>query len=208
MNILNISSVHLSFYVRNMGSDATNYNDFSDHQLLDLIKADDQVAFKEILKRYNPILINFSYRRIGDLQLAEDIVSDAWVDLWFKRKDLMLRRSLDRYLFTVVKNRILDHFRHQKVEQKYVDELKSFLLIEHNEADFLIRHRLLSKIIETEIAALPENMRIVYEMHRRKNMSRKEIAVELKMPDNSVKSNMQRALKVLRDRLGNSFSFV
>ncbi|SMC98125.1 RNA polymerase sigma factor [Pedobacter nyackensis] len=180
----------------------TDYKELSDVELVDLLRTSDHSAFNEIVKRYSGLLINFAYRRVADLPLSEDIVCDVWADLWEKRLELVIHKGLEPFIFTAVRNRVLDHHRHQKVSQKYIDNFRDFLSEEYNKTDHLVRYNDLLTLIEREIAALPENMRKVFELNRKTDMTRKEIALSLNMPENSVKSNMQRALRMLRSQLG------
>lgn len=185
----------------------TDYKELSNGELADLLKASDHNAFSELLNRYSALLINFTYRRVGDLQLTEDLVSDVWTDLWEKRLDLTIYKGFEPFIFTAVRNRILDYFRRQKISQKYIDSFQDFVSKEYNKTDYLVRHNDLQTLIEREIAALPENMRKVFELNRKTEMTRKEIAGCLNMPENSVKSNMQRALRILKSRLGDFLIF-
>lgn len=186
----------------------TDYKILSDAELVALLRASDPTAFREILQRYSGLLINFVYRRLGDLPLAEDMVSDVWADIWEKKNELELEldKGLEPFIFTVVKNRILDYHKHQKVSQKYIDSFQKYLSTEYNKTDHLVRENDLRRLIEFEIAALPENMRKVFLLNRKTDMTRKEIATYLNMPENSVKSNMQRALRFLRLQLNQFLS--
>jgi RNA polymerase sigma factor (sigma-70 family) len=65
----------------------------------------------------------------------------------------------------------------------------------------LIRENDLLALIEKEIAALPEKMRVVFELSRKESMNRKEISEHLGLPENTVKTNMYRALKMLYRKL-------
>lgn len=185
-----------------------DYPTLSDVQLMDLLKDGNHAAFTEILKQYTPLLINFAYKRVADLPLAEDLVHDVFVYLWEKRTQIQLNKGLAPFVFTATRNRILDHFKRQKISQRYIENFRHFLSHEHNTADYLIRHRDLEALIEREIAALPENMRKVFELSRKSYMNSQEISVQLNMPENSVKSNMQRALRILKRRLDGAFIFV
>lgn len=186
----------------------TDYKKLSDAELVALLRVSDPTAFREILQRYSGLLINFVYRRLGDLPLAEDMVSDVWADIWEKGDELELEldKGLEPFIFTVVRNRILDHHKHQKVSQRYIDSFQKYLSTEYNKTDHLVRENDLKRLIECEIAALPENMRKVFLLNRKTDMTRKEIATFLNMPENSVKSNMQRALRFLRLQLNHLLS--
>lgn len=185
-----------------------DYKNYSDAQLVDLLREDDHTAFNEILKRYSAILINFTYRRVADLPTAEDFVNDVWVDLWAKRTQYAYANGFEAFIFTAMRNRVLLHFRRGKVSQRYIDHFKASYCEFHESSDFLIRSNDLSALIEKEVAALPDKMREVFELSRKTSMSRKEISEHLNVPENTVKTNMHRALKVLKNRLGPVMVFV
>lgn len=180
----------------------TYYKKFSDSELVDLLRQGDNCAFIEIFDRYYVLLFSFTCRRLNDKELSKDLIHDAFAHIWEKRETVNIPGELGAFLFTVVKNRILDLYKHKKVTQKYVDNFQHFLESNQDAADYRVRHNDLLALIEKEIAALPEKMRVVFELSRKEIMNRKEISEHLGLPENTVKTNMHRALKILRRRLG------
>lgn len=178
-----------------------DYKEYSDNQLVDLLNKSDEQAFTEIMDRYYPLLYSFSKRRLQDKELTRDLVHDLFANLWEKRKALVIRGVLEAYLVQTIKYSVFNHYKHKLVEDKYVERFAKFMEDRENNADHLIRHNDLNALIEMEIAALPEKMRIVFELRRNKFMNKKEISEELNMPENTVKTNLTRALKILREKL-------
>ncbi|MNY50000.1 RNA polymerase sigma factor [compost metagenome] len=82
------------------------------------------------------------------------------------------------------------------------------LAIEEGECstDNLVNEKELTKRIESELANLPEKMRVVFELSRKYDYSYKEIADELSITDHTVKKQMSNALKILRSRINFLFS--
>ncbi len=181
------------------------YNRFSDTELVDLLRKEDNRAFIEIFDRYYVLLFSFACRRLDNKENAKDMIHDAFSDLWEKRITANIPGELGAFLFTVVKNRIIDHYKHSKVLQKYIDHCQNHLSNQQDNTDHLIRENNLLALIEKEIAALPEKMRIVFELSRKESMNRKEISQHLGLPENTVKTNMHRALKILYRKLVDSF---
>jgi RNA polymerase sigma-70 factor (ECF subfamily) len=68
--------------------------------------------------------------------------------------------------------------------------------------DHLVRERQLKAIIEQEIDALPPRMKSVFLMSRKANMTYVEIAHDLQITEQSVRSHVKNALKILRVKLG------
>lgn len=180
------------------------YPELPDAQLILLLKESDGQAFTEIIKRYHVLLFSFANRRLDDRELARDFVHDVFTNIWEKRTRLGISGVLEAYLVQSIKNRLFDHFKHGQVTKKYVEQFSRQLEASQNNTDHLVRHNELSRLIEKEIAALPERMRVVYELSRIKAMSRKEISEHLNIPENTVKTALQRGLKVLRLRLQES----
>ncbi|MNX69237.1 RNA polymerase sigma factor [compost metagenome] len=99
-------------------------------------------------------------------------------------------------------------YKHKKVSQRYLESFQTYLDTEQNATDYLVRHNELSSLIEKEIAGLPHKMREVFELSRKTNLSRKEIAAELNLSEQTVKSHMHHALKILKAKLGPMVIFV
>jgi RNA polymerase sigma-70 factor (family 1) len=179
-----------------------HYQSISDAELTYLLKVSDNAAFKEIYDRYSKLLFIHAFKKLQNQEEAEDVVQEAFVMIWAKREIFELKTNLAGYLYTSVHHKILDHFARQKTASKYVSFLQLFLDDDKYSADNLIREKQLSEIIDREIAALPPKMREVFEMSRKLHLSHKEIAEKLNISEETVKSQVKNALKILRTKLG------
>nr|WP_121273260.1 RNA polymerase sigma-70 factor [Pedobacter schmidteae] len=182
-----------------------DYTSLTDAQLVSRLREGDGTAFTTIFARFRNLLFSFAYRRLNDKELAKDLIHDAFSDIWEKRATVNVPGNLESFLVTVIKNRILDHYKHQKVSQRYIDNFNAYIKAQEDSTDHLVRHNDLNSLIEQEIAALPEKMRVVFELSRKQHLNRKEISEELHVPEESVKTNLRRAMKILKDRLGHLF---
>ncbi len=91
----------------------------TDNQLWDQVKAGNQLAFKQIVDKYQPILLGFILGKINDLSVSEDISQDVWMKVYQKKEDV---NSIRPYLFTVAKNRINDFYRKiHPIKEPYSD---------------------------------------------------------------------------------------
>lgn len=184
------------------------YGNFPDDELVILLKQDDRKAYAEIFNRYKAPLYIFAYKKTGDREEAKDLVHELFVSTWKKRMEANMPSGLAPYLFGMLKNRIFDLFKHKKVTERYLDTFQYYLNTENNNTDHLVRHNELNELIEKEIAALPEKMRRVFELSRKTNLSRKEIAEELNVSEQTVKSHLFHALKILKTRFGGLVIFI
>ncbi len=182
------------------------YNTLPDAELTDLLKSGDQAAFTEIYDRYNGLLYVFAYKRLRDREEAKDLIHELFLTLWTNRESLLLTNSLVAYLYSATRNRVVNFITHRKIEERYIDSFQYYLDNAHNgTTDHLARHNELNAFIESEIATLSPRMRLVFELSRKTNLTRKEIAEQLNISEETVKSQMHSALKILKVKLGPLF---
>jgi RNA polymerase sigma-70 factor (ECF subfamily) len=185
------------------------YSKYSDVDILLLLKSGDHLAYTEIYDRYNGPLYIFAYRRLKNREEAKDLIHELFLKLWADRENIAERFTLAAYLYTALKNRIINLITHQKVSTRYIESFNTYLTnLSNNNTDFLIRQKKLQEVIESEIANLNPRTRKVFELSRKTNMSRKEIAEELGIAEETVKSHIHTALKILRVKLGNLYTLV
>jgi len=174
----------------------------SDQDLVSLLREGSQDAYTEIYNRYKWLLHTHVYKKLGDRDAANDVIQDLFTSLWTKREDIFLTSTLSAYLYTAVRNRILNLIEHRQVESKYIDSLMDYANGYVAATDHLVREKQLMEIIEKETAALPSKMREVFELSRKSHLTHKEIAGHLGISEETVKKQIKNALKILRVRLG------
>lgn len=175
---------------------------FSDHELSELLKKGDANAYTLIYNRYFGQLYLHALKRLQDEDEARDVIHELFATLWSKRETLVVRTSLSAYLYTAIRNRIMDVIAHQQVENRYVVSLQRFIGEGYCVTDHKIRERQLADLIEKSIAQLPPKMREVFELSRKHALSHKEIAQQLNLSEQTVRKQVNNALKILRARLG------
>ncbi len=178
------------------------YSTLQDQALFDLIKSEDKTAFKEVYERYFDVLYVHAYKRLHDKEEAQDVVQEIFTILWDKRESILLTTSLPAYLYTAVRNRILNIISHQQVASNYIQSLQHFIDQGSCQTDHLARENQLIAMIEKEIAALPPRMQEIFALSRKAYLSHREIAEELDLSEQTVKKQVNNALRILRTRLG------
>lgn len=175
----------------------------SDADLLLFLKDGDHNAYEEIYNRYNGLLYVFAYKRLKNREEAKDLIHELFLKLWRDREKLSDRYILAAYLYASLKNQIINLITHKKVADRYISSLDQYIFERStNNTDHLTRKNDLHYFIEKEIAELQPKMRKVFELSRKTNLSRKEIAQQLAISEETVKSHMHTALKILKVRLG------
>lgn len=162
-------------------------------------------AFRDIYIQYQPSLFAFIFRYLKNREETEEITQDIFLYLWEYKEKLNENLSFKSYLFTIAKNKITDYFRKQKIVNLHHRYIRNFISM----ADEPTLKDLVYKDIKTNIAEavekLPEKRKMVYIMSKKLELSRQEIARHLHISENTVKNQLQEAMKFLRDLLGDEF---
>lgn len=175
----------------------------SDQQLLQLLAAGSQASYTVIYTRYSEILFRHAYNMLEDRAEAEDVIQEVFLMLWTKRAGAAGAKSLAAYLYTSVRNRILNHLTHQKVVDKYLDSMRTYMEAGAYTADEVLREKELAAVIEREIEAMPPKMREIFLMSREQELSHKSIGELLNISDKTVKQQVYKAVKQLKGRVEN-----
>lgn len=168
-----------------------------------------EVSFETLFSRSYAGLVYFSFQITGDKQEAEDIVQDAFVSYWNRRdevaKDLP---AIKGFLYATVRNACLNLHKHQKVIRKFQDQLPADPVEDRIMENEIIRAEVLSEIYNA-IESLPPGCRQISRMSYLDGKKNNEIAEELGVSVNTVKTQKQRAMQLLRQKLtAESFSFL
>ena len=187
----------------------SSYELFSDTELTLLLRKGEVAAFAEIHSRYYPILYRHAYKRLQDREEVKDILQELFSAIWDNKASFNLTTNLSAYLYTAVRNRILNVYKHHKIKSDYVTSLQNF--IDNNqvpEPDENVRIKQLIELIEAEVAKLPAQMRRIFEMSRNANLSHQQIADELDISPRTVRKQVNNSLKILRVKLGTHFFMI
>ncbi len=182
------------------------YHNLTDDELMPLLKSGDNIAFAEIFERYWDLLYLHCIRMIRDEDDAKDIVQELFTNLWLKAGQITFNTSLSAYLYTSVRNRIINQIEHKRVRTDYIGSLRDFMNggeVIVNESD---RDNELVALIEKEISLLPPKMREIFELSHKEHYSYREIAEKLNISDKTVKKQVSNALKIIRLRLNVSIA--
>lgn len=181
---------------------------YSDEQLFDRVKNGDHAAFTEIYERYWGVLFIQAFKIIKNEEKAMDVIQDIFTVLWENAGDSDIQLSLKAYLYTSVRNRLLDALRRQAVADKYLDSLVQYANYGYDDTEETVIFNELSHLLEAGVAGLPEKMQRVFRMSWMEGQSHNQIAAELNITVHTVKKTISRARQVLRARFLEFFLLV
>lgn len=158
----------------------------------------DERAFCELYAAYKNRLIYFAMRFLKSREYAEDIFQDAFTLIWQGRRFINPDASFSSYLYTIVRNRVLNQLRDLENQDKlksqimeqavdYTDDVKDHILVND-----------LRSLIASALQQLTARQREILLMSREKEMSHKEIADALGISVNTVQEHISSSLRILR----------
>ena len=170
---------------------------FDMENVLQAIRRREQGVFKQLFESYFKKMTLFAEYFLLDRGEAEDIVQEVFIDLWNNAPTLPEVSNLKSYLFTQVRNRSLN------VEDNYKQwllEAQAYAEIPEVEID----QDMLKKVYDV-IEELPDQSKIIFKRCVLDGKKYKEVAEEMNISVNTVNTQMSRAYKFIRSRLGASF---
>jgi len=172
---------------------------FTDEQLVKNYLKGNEKSLEELVRRYLPLIYNFSRRYSGDSDNASDITQEVFVKVWKNLKKFDNSKNFRVWLFAIAKNTALDWL-------KKKDALPLSLIENTADSkqismvDVIYKKSLLSNL-QLAIEKLPPKYSSIINLYHIKGLNFREIADFLKEPINTVKSRYRRGLISLRKKL-------
>lgn len=175
----------------------------------------DDHAFEELFRRHSGPLIGLAFRMVSDRDRAEELVQEAFLRIYRRRKSYRPEARFSTYAYRVVVNLCLNDFRRSRFLKRFVAlDDRGYVSADGSESvspqiaddripggeEEALGAELLSRFQE-EISRLPEKQKSAILLSRVEGLPYQEIAEVLGMSLPAVKSTIFRGMRVLRDRL-------
>lgn len=178
-------------------------HDLSDTILIQKIRDGCEKAFREMYDRYHIQMFYIAKKYVKEPNLAEDVVQDIFVKVWEKRHKLDHVQSVKGYLFTMVKNHVLNMLRDRKSELISISGVAEKKLPVQNLTDDEIQYREYKTVLNEGVKELSDRKREVFEMRTKKGLSNSEVAEILQIHVRTVKTHYHISSKFIRSYLRN-----
>ena len=138
-------------------------------------------------------------RYIADTSQAEDLVQDVFCAIWEKKETLNINTGLKNYFLTAVKNHALNQVQRDKSRTVSLSELLIDLTEEECHERFDDEE--LAVNIASAIDELPAACRNIFNLAYHEKLTYQQIADQLNLSKNTVKTQMGIAYRQLREKL-------
>lgn len=175
----------------------------SDLAILAAIARQEPDALGTLYDRYGRIAFGLAYRMLGDAAGAEEVVQDAFMNVWRRAGSFDQRRGGVRAWFlTIVHHCAIDHTRRRatrRTGELDFDALEPVLEAPDIWIDVLDGLR--AESVRKALAGLPEEQRRTIELAYFDGLTQSEIAEQTGVPLGTIKSRMRLGLRKLHDLL-------
>ncbi|MCD0486833.1 RNA polymerase sigma factor [Pedobacter sp. MC2016-14] len=168
-------------------------------ELLQKVAAGDEYAFAQLFDLYRPNIYSTALRLTGEVFIAEEIAQDAFLKVWLNRLTLPDIVNFDGWLYTIAKNLTFNAIKGlQQEKKKRLEMVQESLTAHYPQTDHLVQEKQFNAILEQAIARLPPKQKQTYLLIKKQEMKREEVAAELQVSAETVKWNLEQAMKSIR----------
>jgi RNA polymerase sigma-19 factor, ECF subfamily len=171
---------------------------------LRIARSDDQTAYKEIFTSLYSSLLLFAKSIVKTKEAAEEIVSDVFIRIWERRRELEKIENLKVYLYVSTRNTALNYLNlHKRDITNPLDEFHTeFTSIYFDPEQLMITADMLA-LIRRAIDQLPPKCRIIFKLVKEDGLRYREVAEILGISVKTVENQLAIALQ----KIGNTVSF-
>ena len=154
--------------------------------------------FSELFDKHYKRLFNYSFKVVSDKAIAEGLVQETFIKLWENIENIKDdERSIEAYLITVLKNKIIDNHRKKQTQEKHFNLYK---LNTEFTADIDSKWEL-EKEIDKIYTSLQSKTLEIFKLSRDEGLTYPEIATLKKISIKTVESHVSKALRTFRKGL-------
>ena len=199
----------------------------SDAELVSLSIAGNDLAFAQIMRRYNRLLFRTARSILKSDDDTQDALQEAYLRAWRALATFRSEARLSTWLVRIVANEALGRLRRNGAQPTQVFPLNAAMDADgetpemqmpanpDDQPEPSVMRAQIRQQIEARIDTLPDAFRIVFMLRGVEELSVEEVAVALGIPEATVRSRFFRARSILREGLsrdidmavGDAFSF-
>lgn len=185
--------------------DNASASSLEDDQLVRKAMKGDQVAFRQLMEKYERPLYFHVLKMVKEKEQIKDLIQEAFLKAFNNLDSYNTNYAFSTWLYRITTNHTIDYLRKKKLDTmsisapvKTKDGKISFQLEDQQaETDRNMIRKQRSRIIHEAIENLPDKYRVVIKLRHLEELSYDEIAEELDLPLGTVKAHIFRAREML-----------
>lgn len=168
-----------------------------------LIEIGDEKALTKFIDFFSSGLFFFALGFVRKREVAEEIVSDVFVQIWEDRKNIMEIINIKSYLYILVRNLSITHLRTSKNDQLILmDTISDFYLSELHAPDHIDIEEERLAAINKAISALPARCKMVFILAKVNGLKYREISEIMNISVKTIDNQIAYALDKICNSVG------
>ena len=185
---------------------AAQESELSDHQIIELVLAEQKEKFSILVDRYKEKVIRLCVSLISDLTQAEDAAQEVFLKAYRGLAKFRMDSTFSTWLYRITSNHCMDILRKRSRKQEYSwdsmveaagDKLGVYITSPDNHSSAVENRELINQVLDS----INHDYREILTLREMDRMSYDEIAETLEITVNAVKSRLRRARRDFEHKL-------
>lgn len=172
-------------------------NELTGETIARLAQGDSHV-FQQVYRMFYPKVFGYSLRFMRDRIWAEEIAQEVFIKLWETRERLDPERSFGAYLFRITRNHALNYLKRMTNEGNLKMHYEQHVLVVNNPTENHMHEIDYEKVAKKAVELLPPKRKMIFKMSRLEGVTHDQIALQLSISKNTIKSQIVKASKFIR----------
>lgn len=168
-----------------------------DRRQLEKVASGDRAAIGILYQRHHKRVFHFVRRFVGDVQVAEDITNDVFIEVWQKAATYEGRSAVSSWLLGMARYKALSDIRKRKPAHAQSDQILDALPDDADDPELISQKRDKGDAIKRCIQTLSRDHRVILELVYYHEKSIEEVSEILDIPKNTVKTRTFHARRQL-----------
>ena len=150
--------------------------------------------------QYYVPLCNYANSMLKDDMLSEDIIQDVFLHLWKNNDKLTITSKMESFLFTAVRNKVIEKSRSQTAYKMALDGVKRTKehIVDASDMSAESNKYMAKEKVSSLLRHLPPKCRQVFALHKLNGLTYAEIAAQKGISIKTVENHLLKAMKILR----------
>jgi RNA polymerase sigma-70 factor (ECF subfamily) len=170
----------------------------SDDTLIGRIARGDQLAMRTLYARHRVALYRWLLRIVGDETLAEDLLSDVFLDVWRQAGSFQGRAAVSTWLLAIARFKALSA-RRRRIDAELDERIASTAADPADDPEAALQKKRRSELLQESLASLSSEHGEVIDLVYYHGKSVREVADIVGVAEATVKTRMFYARKKLAD---------
>ncbi|HVI46877.1 MAG TPA: RNA polymerase sigma-70 factor [Chitinophaga sp.] len=165
------------------------------------IKAGDTAAFRELFYAYKDALFGYACKLCRSPEMAEEAVQEVFMKVWINRQQLDPSLSIRAYLYTAIRHCIFNILKKAALDENLRQAVFYHQPVAANTTEDDVNAAELQRMKSRMLDMLPPQRKLIFCLSRIEGLSHEEIAIRLGISKNTVKDQIVKARRFLRQQL-------